>query len=289
MGHVGNFLSKFGGTFEEESDQWHAENSPSSNLLSAGAPNALGAFMEKFSTLTESYWFYNNTIELRFDTGDHKYYRVEELGNLTEVKGVTKTCHIVDRSPALVPWASKKCAEKALRTIPVISLPDGTIVIEPGLTLARFTEIMMEAKSAHKDILIEAGDIGHLAHKCLEDSIQHAIDHNNGVVTELRNIPEDEKAKAAAEAGFSWMQKHKVRWIKTEQKIYSKEHEYAGTMDGSAWVSSCDDPSCCPKSYIDHLAVIDWKTSNYIYVEYFMQAAAYMQALLEEYYEAHKT
>ena len=45
--------------------------------------------MDKFTTLTESYWFYDNTIELRFDTEDHKYYRVEELGNLTEIKGVT--------------------------------------------------------------------------------------------------------------------------------------------------------------------------------------------------------
>ena len=277
MGSVSGFLSKFGGQGEDSA-------LPESSLLSASAPNALGAFMDKFTTLTESYWFYNNTIELRFDVQDHKYYKVEELGNLTEVKGVTSTCHIIDRSVALVPWASKKCAEKAIRLIPLSDKKDefGSILLAP-LTLEEFTKIMMEAKTAHKDILIEAGDIGHLAHKCLEDSIQHAIDHTNGIVLELRNIPEDEKAKAAAEAGFLWMKKHNVRWVKTEQKIYSREHNYAGTMDGSAIVDSCDDPSCCPKPYKDHRALIDWKSSNYLYIEYCYQTASYLAAEIEEY------
>jgi hypothetical protein len=275
VGNVGSFLSRFGGLQHDE-----ALEAPS--LLSTSAPNALGAFMDKFTTLTESYWFYDNTIELRFDTEDHKYYRVEELGNLTEIKGVTKTCHIIDRSVALTPWAAKKTAEKILVTMPVMPDDEGAL-FTTRMPIADFTKLVMEAKNAHKEILVEAGDIGHLAHKCLEDSIQYAIDNTGGVVLALRNLPSDEKAVHCANAAFDWMQQHKVRWIKTEQKIYSKEHEYAGTMDGTAFTSSCDDPSCCAKPFADHRSLIDWKSSNYLYIEYCYQTASYLAAEVEEY------
>ena len=238
--------------------------------------------MDKFTTLTESYWFYKETIELRFDKEDHKYYKVDpDLGNLIEQHGVTNTVHIVDRSVALVPWAAKKTIEKLLRTVPVIT--KDTVLYVPEMTLEDFTKLVMEAKNAHKEILVEAGDIGHIAHKCLEDSIQHAIDHTDGVVKELLYIPEDEKAASCARAALSWMQQHNVRWIKTEQKIYSREHEYAGTMDGSAFVDSCDDPSCCAKPFKDHRSLIDWKSSNYLYIEYCYQTASYLAAEVEEY------
>src|ERR1035437_7839274 len=272
MGTLNSFMGQFGGA-------------PDSELVPASTPNVLGAFMDQFSTLTEeSYWFYGHTVELRFNVADHKYYRVEELGNLVEVSGVTTVLKVIDKSNALVPWASKKCAEKILRTIPLSAeMNEFKELMLAPITLTEFTRLVMEAKGAHKEILTEAGDIGHLAHKCLEDSIQHAIDHTGGVVLELKNIPEDEKAKACAEAGFAWMQAHNVRWLKTEQKIYSREHEYAGTMDGSAMVDSCDDPSCCMKPFKDHRSLIDWKSSNYLYIEYCYQTASYLAAEVEEY------
>lgn len=285
---LNDFMSKFS---KQEESLEPEQQGPI--MLSAGAPQALGAFLEKFTTLTESYFFYGGTIELRFDKENHKYYKVDpELGNLIEQLGVTNTVHIIDRSVALTPWAAKKVAEKILRTVPVtsrdfvvdvannISLP---VLYVPEMKLEDFTQLVMEAKTAPKDILIEAGDIGHIAHKCLEDSIQHAIDHNNGIVKELLYIPEDEKAASCARAALDWMRKHNVRWIKTEQKIYSREYEYAGTMDGSAFVDSCDDPSCCAHLFKDHRSLIDWKSSNYLYIEYCYQTASYLGAEVEEY------
>lgn len=264
------------------------ESEQASTMLGANAPNALGSFLEKFTVLTESYFFYNNTVELKFNVADHKYYKVDpDLGNLIEQYGVTNVLRIIDKSPALVPWASKKCAEKILRTIPMSTETNEfkELMLAP-ITLADFTKLVMEAKSAHKDILEEAGDIGHMAHRCLEVSIQHAIDHTNGIVQELREVPTDEKAKAAAEAGFVWMQAHNVRWTKTEQKIYSLEFEYAGTMDGEALVDSCDNPACCTEQFKDSLSIVDWKSSNDLHVEYVLQAAgAYCHAEMEEYGE----
>src|ERR1035437_924685 len=275
MGTLNSFMGQFGGA-------------PDSELVPASTPNVLGAFMDQFSTLTEeSYWFYGHTVELRFNVADHKYYRVEELGNLVEVKGVTTALKNIDKSNALVPWAAKKCAEKILRTIPLSTeMNEFKELMLAPITLTDFTRLVMEAKNAHKEILVEAGDIGHLAHKCLEDSIQHAIDHTGGIVPELRNLPEDEKAISAAKAGFVWMQAHNVRWIKTEQKIYSKEHNYAGTMDGKALVDSCNDPACCSEQFKDSLSIIDWKSSNALHVEYIFQVAgAYCHAEVEEFGE----
>lgn len=273
------FLSKFGGGEADE------EVSSGPIMLSAGAPHAFGAFMERFTTLTESYFFYGNTIELRFNKEDHKYYKVDpELGNLIPQYGVTETLHIIDKSYALVPWAVKKAAEKLLRTVPVVTRESGMVV--PELKLEDFTKLVMEAKDAHREILEDAGDIGHLAHKCLEDSIQHAIDHTEGIVAELRNLPDDEKALACAQAAFAWMTQHHVKWLKTEQKIYSREFEYAGTMDGKCLVSSCDDPSCCMENFTDSLSIADWKSSNALRIEYVLQVAgAYEHAEREEYGE----
>jgi hypothetical protein len=280
MSTLSSFMGQFGGQGEEAAPL-------DSNLVPASSPNALGTFMEQFTTLTESYFFYNHTVELRFNVADHKYYRVMELGNLVEVGGVTTALKNIDKSNALVPWAAKKCAEKILRTIPLSCVPNefNELMLSP-ITLTDFTKLVMEAKNAHKELLVEAGDIGHLAHKCLEDSIQYAIDHTGGVVHELKGVPEDEKAKACAEAGFAWMQAHSVLWIKTEKKIYSLEHNYAGTLDGKCWVSSCDDPSCCSEHFINSLSIADWKSSNALHVEYIFQVAgAYCHAEVEEFGE----
>jgi hypothetical protein len=280
MSSAGDFLSKFGGGDTEDV-------SSTSTVLSAGAPNALGAFMDVFSTMSDSFWFYSNTIELRFSATDHQYFRVEELGNLTPVKNVTTILHVIDKSFALVPWSCRVFAEELLRTIPLSTTVDefGSLMLA-SITLEDFTKLVMAAKDTHKRVLTNAGDLGHLAHKCLEDSIQHAMDHESGIVTELRNMPEDPKAAACALAAFRWMNQHKVRWLKTEQKIYSKEFEYAGTMDGKCLVTSCDDPTCCTESFTDSLSIADWKSSNALHTEYILQVAgAYAHAEHEEYGE----
>jgi len=277
MGSMDEFLTKFGGATYDTPEP--------TGLVNAGVSNTLSMFLDKFTPLApESYWFYDHTIELRFNVTDHKYYRVMELGNLAEQHGVTTVLRVIDKSAALIPWACKMMAEKLLRTIP-LELDPHSVMLAP-ISLEAFAELVMEAKKAHKEVLTEASDIGHAAHKCLEESIQYAIDHTDGVVHELINLPEEEKAKACAEAALNWMQAHRVRWIKTEQKIYSRKYGYAGTMDGKALVDSCDDPSCCTEHFKDSLSIVDWKSSNDLHVEYILQAAgAYEHAEREEYGE----
>jgi hypothetical protein len=263
-------LIKFGGVSEDPTEL--PQPSPK------GA--SLEQFIQDFGGVTESYWFYDKAIELRFSTEDHIYYRVGELGNLLPVNGVTQTCGIIDKSFALVPWAAKMVVEKLLRIIPTETVGD-VISLRP-LTLEEFTRFALDAKGAHKEKLETAGDIGRAAHLCLEDSIKHAIAETDNVVTTLVNTPFDAQAEHCARVALAWMQTHKVRWTDTERKIYSRTHNYAGTLDAIAYVSSCDDRACCPEAFEDRLCLIDFKTSNALRTDYCLQVAAYQKAIAEE-------
>lgn len=278
---VTNFMASFGPPVEE--------------ALLAPAPGGLDKFLTKFNGVTESYWFYNHTIELRFEPADHVYYLVGDLGALTAQDGVTNVCHIIDRSPALVPWAAKMVVEKLLRTLPTteavtsdpkaIGQPDAlkTVVVIPQMSLEDFTKIVMEAKTAPRDVLEEAGDIGHMAHTWLEYYIKALIaGHKLEVESKLLNLPKDERAANCVMAALGWMHQHNVRWVATERKIYSRKYQVAGTTDGLAWTDSCDDPACCSEAYKDHLSLIDWKSSNHLYIEYLYQTAIYLHAICEE-------
>jgi len=92
----------------------------------------------------------------------------------------------------------------------------------------------------------------------------------------------DERATNCVKAALTWMRSHNVKWLKTEEKIYSLKHDYAGTMDGLAYVDSCSDAACCSEKYTHRLCLIDWKSSNFLKTDYCFQTAAYQQALQEE-------
>lgn len=93
----------------------------------------------------------------------------------------------------------------------------------------------------------------------------------------------DERAVSCVKAALKWVKAHNVRWIATEKKVYSKIHNCSGTMDGLAMVDSCQDHTCCTTQFKDHLSLIDWKSSNFLYLEYLFQTAAYKGFHMEEF------
>lgn len=225
--------------------------------------------------------FYNNEITLQFSERDHIYYLVREDGSLEEQDGVTNSCNIIDHSLYLIPWAVKMTALKLLKTMPCSA--EGNLEPIPWI---QFENLVNEAKNARKEIFEDAGDVGTLAHKWLEDSIRWAITFGGGIVDEMNVLaPTDERAENCGKAGFAWMKSHNVRWVSTERKTYSRKNRFAGTLDGLAWVDSCDDPKCCTRPFIDELSLIDWKSSNRLRTEYLYQTAAYLNSLLEEFGE----
>jgi hypothetical protein len=283
MASADSFLSKFGGQgCCEETD----EEMPSGNS------GSLGTFLDKFGgSQMESRFHYDGEVEIRFDPVDHIYYRVEEMGNLTAVLNVSTVSHIVDKSFALVPWCAKVTVEKMLRIIPVQTISTGLddlnpLVIVPAMSLAAFTKLCLEAKTAHKDSLEDAGDVGHMAHRWIEEYIKTLL--ATDVANRDKLLAErckDERATKATTAMLGWAMAHNVRFIATEKKLFSREHNCSGTCDGLAMTDSCSDPTCCKVFFRDHLSLIDWKTSNFLYCEFVFQTAGYQGFHLEEFPE----
>jgi hypothetical protein len=239
------------------------------------------AFIRRFGNMTEKYTFFNGEVELRYKVKDHVYLLVTPHG-LVAQDGVTSICHIIDKSEVLIPWGCKMMGQKLINDIPKAQLPTGEVVVLQQ-TLADFEIEVQKAKRAHEEKLEEAGAIGHTAHNWIEQYIKSVLKGDDSRKLELlANMPRDERASNACIAALDWMQRHNVRWISTERKIYSRQYRYAGTLDGLCQVDSCDDPQCCPHPFKDRLTVSDWKTSNYLYMEFLMQTAAYQQAYNEE-------
>jgi len=201
-------------------------------------------------------------------------------GTFEPQSGVTGVVKIIDKSQPLMSWAVKKAMEKLKRL-----LLTGNYVGEnsPPLLEPILDEIIAQAKKADKEELETAGEIGHTAHDWIEQFIKSVLAGNEERRQELlAKMPTDERAANACIAAIEWMVRHNVRWISTERKCYSLLYGYAGTMDGLARVDSCTDPSCCPHQFKDRLTIVDWKTSNALYIEYCMQTAAYQQSYQEE-------
>lgn len=240
-----------------------------------------------------SFKFYNDTITVYFDATPHIYYRKNEAGERKEIDGVTTVLDVIHK-PYLVPWAAKLTVETLKK---FLLSPDGGINEFSTEELLGWFE---EAKRAHKDKLNTAGTIGTLAHNAIEDSIKHAIAHTGGVVktcpvvkvapntpvSEMPTSEEIEQAQNCASAAFNWMVAHNVRWLHTERKIYSREYNYSGTLDGDALIDSCTDRfcrGCMGRVFKDRRAITDWKTSNQLSDSYAYQTAAYQFAHIEEF------
>jgi hypothetical protein len=234
-----------------------------------------------------SHWFYDNTIELRFDKPSWSYFRVMSDGSLVKQNGVTNVVHIIDKSQALMGWAVRKALERVKKL-----LIDGGFVAKHAyvgggaigeLFETTLDEIIASAKKADKEELDAAAETGHIAHDWIEQYIKALLSGADDRRLELlAKLPLDERAANACIAAGEWMSDHNVRWIATERRAFSLEHGYAGTMDGLALVDSCGNSACCPHTFKDRFTLVDWKTSNYLYLEYLLQTAAYQHAHQEE-------
>lgn len=235
------------------------------------------------------YKFYGDTVSVFYDDAEHSYVRCEPNGERVLIPGVTTVVHVIDKSAALTQWAANMACSYLREEVEMASVM--------GNGWADMNDVVFEkwlgnAKYAHKTYKEKAGETGHIAHAWIEDYIKAAIKGQTERMARLvDDMPEDIRARNGCIAALDWMQRHKVRWLYTERKIYSKQHDFAGTMDGLAYVTSCGDAKCCgevvdlvriPATFDDVLAVIDWKTSNALYPEYDYQTAAYVKAFNEE-------
>jgi ATP-dependent exoDNAse (exonuclease V) beta subunit len=118
-------------------------------------------------------------------------------------------------------------------------------------------EMIDGIKKAYKHKSSGAIALGKVVHEWCEQAILWKLGE-----AEPPAVPEDELASNSINAFREWVKMNDVEWIAAEKRVYSRKHNYAGTADAVARVNG-------------EFSVIDFKTSNRIYDEYYLQIAAY--------------
>jgi hypothetical protein len=189
---------------------------------------------------------YNGEIELNFDSFKHSY----NVGG-ESVPSVTKILSVINK-PALVNWSARVAVEYVQESI------------NPGEAYdeLQLNSIFEGAKKSHWQKKKDAGDIGTLVHAWIEKYI-------NG---ENPGMPINEQLQDSVNNFLKWVKDHDVKFLLSEQPIYSRKYKYAGILD---FICTID----------GELYIGDIKTSSGIYPEYMLQTSAYKYARQEEYPE----
>lgn len=195
---------------------------------------------------------YQGKVQLTFTGGIYHIYHVTDEENEVFKKrctSVTTFLGIIDK-PALKFWATNMCADTIKEKI------------KPGQSYdeIELETIIEDGRKAHTKRLTHTGKIGTLVHNWCEDYI-------NG-----KNPPmpiNKELAKGVTNF-LDWIEKYGVKFLLSEQQIYSRKYGYTGTLD---FICSID-----KKMYLG-----DIKTAKKIYPTHWIQNSAYRLARTEEY------
>ena len=189
--------------------------------------------------------------------------------------GITSILGVIAK-PALIPWAAGevvKYIEKnsitlkkflsELETNPKIEITNLKEKIDEDILLVN-SEILAEAKVAHRKKKESAGEKGTDTHSLIEDYIKLMITDQDGVAKSITNGHDN----PMVEHFIQWAVKNKVKFLVSEKQLYSELAWTAGTCDMTFEQDG--------KKYVG-----DIKTSSAIYPEHFYQTAAY-RMMLEE-------
>ena len=108
-------------------------------------------------------------------------------------------------------------------------------------------------------IMKEAGRIGTLAHKMIEEFTKGGVVNLDGYTPN-----EISQAKTAYYGFYNWFANNNVNFRETEMKLVSEKYGFGGTFDAVAIVN-------------EKLVLIDFKSSNAVHDEFLIQLAAYRQ------------
>lgn len=213
------------------------------------------------------YRLYDGEVVLVFDPIRHRY-----KANGKPVVGVTSVIGVIDKSGPLINWAVNKVCIPFLRE-----------KIKPGETYdeVELVNLFNNAGKQHTIKTQQAADVGTLGHKWIEAYIKYQINRQRKgeepypEYKEYPPAPQNQVLKNLVQAFLTWESSHKVTFHESERKVYSKKHNYAGTLDVEATVDK-------------ELCILDVKTSNRIYHEHRFQVAAYMNARIEELRKSYK-
>jgi len=182
------------------------------------------------------------SVSLDFNEGKHQYtVDGEYIPAVTSVLSTT-----IAKQKFLMPWAVKMGAEWFRDNRK--DYMKGNVTVD---------DMVKGIKGAYRQKSEGAIQLGKLVHQWCEDAILWKLGKG-----EVPKMPEDEAAANAVNAFRDWVKLNDVEWIAAEQPLYNRKHKYAGTVDAVANVNG-------------EFSVIDFKTSNKVYDEYYLQVAAY--------------
>ena len=190
-----------------------------------------------------------NDVELNFDDQKHIYYY-----NGQRVESVTGICGKGIPKPQLVNW---------LVYTPIREIKDAiNHMLDNSEILDRISleRIINNATKKTDKIKDDAGLVGSVVHGLIEDYLQG------------KKIPiQSDKAVVNCWNLFlDWWKTQEYKVVELEKKIFSKKHNYAGTLD------------LVLEDKQGNLVLADIKTSNHISFDYTLQLNAYKYAYEEE-------
>lgn len=202
-------------------------------------------------TLTK---LYGGKVIVKFYEKSHQYWVSVDSGKTFKRKtGVTSYINVKDKSVPLGIWQQQITADFLLAKI------EAGVKIDIDLALEAVVQ-----SSVQRD---EAADIGKEIHAWCEAYIRNQLKQKG--FEKVPAIPDFPEAVTGVNAFMAWLDAHKVKFITTERPVYSKKHDYIGTMDFEAKI---DGEVCCG----------DFKSSTGLYNSVRMQTAAYAEADMEE-------
>ena len=166
---------------------------------------------------------------------------------------------------ALHPWIAKQTAEQ-IRDFILKPIIDG-LITPLQLSEMNLDDVMKQAKEASVKAKRQAGDMGSLIHKVIEEYYEasgdrYVLDNYTKIIPELT---------APILAFMEWERLYKVSMLSSEGTVFNSLHGYAGTLDLDCRLYLPGDP--------DQIrVVVDFKSSSGIYDEHIMQLASYVEA-----------
>ena len=160
-----------------------------------------------------------------------------------EYPSVTQILGILDKSAALMGWATK-CMKEYFEQ-------NYSADVDPIM-------LINDARFKYREVSKEALDIGSAVHNHIEKYIKYGQDvKQESIKDEVQN---------AFLAFLEWEDKNIKKWVKSEMQICHAGIGYAGTLDAVAELKTGE------------ICVIDFKSSKGIYDEYRTQIIAYFEA-----------
>lgn len=200
-----------------------------------------------------------------------RFGRFYETPDGDRFPSVTNILGIINK-PGLLNWYAS--TERAMVTEAAANLwedaPIGTKMSRSAF-LASLQSRLGTVKAGQK-ALAAAGDIGSQCHALIEWTLRSDMKQLVGPAPRI-----SDPAMWAFMAWEDWRRTVNLEPLWIEQNVYSKRHQFAGTLDLVATLDLKDKY----REYGRVLAVIDWKTGKAIYAESKLQSVAYSFAYAE--------